>query len=270
MIGMNKKKLKIIIISLILIASISLSYAYWQFNKVQNDLNMAGTNCFSLTYTDNTNSLILDNIVPIEDEEGLKEKGYSFTIKNTCNTIATYEVNLEDILASSNIKHMPNKYIKVSLNDSTPKVLNTYEEVKTTISNATNSFKLTSGSLRPDEEATYELKLWMDSETPAIDEVMSATFESKITVNTSYIEEENLVNDITIVATSQNEDYSKEKEAFTIDITSTNKNIIEYSFNKKIWTSVTPTKTLTIEKEYTKEGSYPIYVKDEVGNIKEY
>ena len=162
---MNKKKLGIFIILLILVTSISLSYAYWQFNKVQNDLNIAGTNCFSLTYTDNTNSLILDNIVPTEDEEGLKEKGYSFTIKNTCNTIATYEVNLEDILASSNIKHMPSKYIKVSLNNSTPKVLNTYEEVKTTISNATNSFKLTSGSLKPQEEATYELKLWMDSET---------------------------------------------------------------------------------------------------------
>ena len=267
---MKRKKIEIFIILFVLTMSISLSYAYWQFNKVQKDLNVAGTNCFSLTYTDNTDSLILDNIVPTEDEEGLKEKGYSFTIKNTCNTIATYEVNLEDILASSNIKHMPNKYIKVSLNDSTPKVLNTYEEVKTTISNATNSFKLTSGSLKPDEEATYELRLWMDSETPATDEVMSATFESKITVNTSYIAEENLTNDITIIAMSQNENYSKDKETFTIDITSTNKNIIEYSFNNQTWTSVTPTKKLTIEKEYNKEGSYPIYVKDEVGNIKEY
>ena len=201
---LKNKKYLLTSIFILLLITISLSYAYWQFNKVQNDLNIAGTNCFSLTYMDNTDSLILDNIVPTEDEEGLKEKGYSFTIKNTCNTIATYEVNLEDILASSNIKHMPNKYIKVSLNDSTPKVLNTYEEVKTTISNATNSFKLTSGSLKPYEEATYELKLWMDSETPAIDEVMSATFESKITVNTYYIAEENLSNDITIVATSQN------------------------------------------------------------------
>ena len=165
---------------------------------------------------------------------------------------------------------MPNKYIKVSLNDSTPKVLNTYEEVRTTIANATNSFKLTSGSLKPDEEATYELKLWMDIETPAIDEVMSATFESKITINTSYIEEENLVDDITIIANSQNNSYTKEKEIFTINITSTTKNIIEYSFDKKIWTSVTPTNNLTIEKEYTKEGSYSIYAKDEVGNIKEY
>ena len=179
-------------------------------------------------------------------------------------------MNLEDILASSNTKKLPNKYIKVSLNDSTPKVLNAYEEVKPTIKEATNSFKLTSGSLRPDEEATYELKLWMDSETPAVDEVMSATFESKITVNTSYIEEENLANDITIIATSQNEDYSKEKEIFTIDLTSTNKNIIEYSYNNQNWTSIAPTKTLSLEKEYTKEGSYPIYVKDEVGNVKEY
>ena len=265
---MNKKKLGIFIVLLILVTSISLSYAYWQFNKTQKDFNAAGTNCFSLTYTDNTDSLILDNIVPTEDEEGLKEKGYSFTIKNTCNTIATYEVNLEDILSSSDIKHMPNKYIKVSLNDSTPKVLNTYEEVKTTISNATSSFKLTSGSLKPDEEATYELKLWMDSETPAIDEVMNATFESKITVNTSYIEEENLANDITIIATSQNEGYSKEKETFMIDITSTNKNIIEYSFNNQNWTSVTPSKEVEFNYDFTEEKNYTLYVKDEIGNVK--
>ncbi len=263
----NKKYLLTSIFILMLI-TISISYAYWQFNKVQKDFNVAGTSCFSLTYTDNTDSLILDNIVPTEDEEGLKEKGYSFTIKNTCNTIATYEVNLEDILSSSDIKHMPNKYIKVSLNDSTPKVLNTYEEVKTTISNATNSFKLTSGSLKPDEEATYELKLWMDSETPAIDEVMNATFESKITVNTSYIEEENLANDITIIATSQNEGYSKEKETFTIDITSTNKNIIEYSFNNQNWTSVTPSKEVEFNYDFTEEKNYTLYVKDEIGNVK--
>ncbi len=209
-------------------------------------------------------------MVPTEDEESLKEKGYSFTIKNTCNTIATYEVNLEDLLASQNVKQFPNQYIKVSLNDGTPKVLNTYEEAKTTLDTATSSFKLTSGSLKPNEEATYELKLWMDANTPAIDEVMNATFESKITVNTSYIEEENLANEITILATSQNDDYSKDKETFKIDITSASKNIIEYSYDNKKWTSVTPSKTLTLEKEYIKEGNYPIYVKDEVGNIKEY
>ena len=209
----------------------------------QNDFNMAKTNCFTLTYTDNTDAITLDNMVPTEDEEGLKEKGYSFTMKNTCNTIATYEVNLEDLLASQNVKQFPNQNINASLNDSAPKVLNTYEE------------------------ATYELKLWMDSETPAIDEAMNATFESKITVNTSYVEKENLANEITILATSQNDDYSKDKETFKIDITSSSKNIIEYSYDNKKWTSVTPTKTLTLEKEYTKEGSYPIYIKDEVGNV---
>ena len=47
----------------------------------QNDFNMAKTNCFTLTYTDNTDAITLDNMVPTEDEEGLKEKGYSFTMK---------------------------------------------------------------------------------------------------------------------------------------------------------------------------------------------
>ena len=231
--GRYSLKNKFVLGILLIFITIGISYAYWNYNEKQNDFNVAKTNCFSLTYTDNTDAITLDNMVPTEDEESLKEKGYSFTIKNTCNTIATYEVNLEDLLASQNVKQFPNQYIKVSLNDGTPKVLNTYEEAKTTLDTATSSFKLTSGSLKPNEEATYELKLWMDANTPAIDEVMNATFESKITVNTSYIEEENLANEITILATSQNDDYSKDKETFKIDITSASKNIIEYSYDNK-------------------------------------
>ena len=125
---MNRLKNKRYILLLLVLMTIGISYAYWNYNEKQNDFNVAKTNCFSLTYTDNTDAITLDNMVPTEDEEGLKEKGYSFTIKNTCNTIATYEVNLEDLLASQNVKQFPNQYIKISLNDGTPKVLNTYEK----------------------------------------------------------------------------------------------------------------------------------------------
>ncbi len=265
-------KIYLVILFLVMTLSlvVGLSYAYWNLNYKQQNSNVASTSCFSLSFTDNTEGIFLTDIAPTKDEEGLKEKGYSFTIKNTCNTIATYEVNLEDILASSDTKQLPNKYIKVSLNDGTPKVLNTYEEVKPTIEDATNSFKLTSGSLRPDEEATYELKLWMDSETPVVDEVMSATFESKITVNTSYIEEENLANDITIASVTQEKSYSNTKETVTFEVTGTDKNIIEYSFNNKNWTSVTPSKRLTFSYDFTEEKMYTLYIKDEVGNIKDY
>lgn len=265
-------KISLLILSLFLIVSlfIGVSYAYWRFSSHQKNTNVASTNCFALSFNDNTEAIFLTDMLPTNDEEGLKEKGYSFTIKNTCDAISTYEVNLEDILVSSEVKQFPNKYIKVSLNNSTPKILNTYEEVKPTIEEATNSFKLTSGSLKSGEEATYELKLWMDEDTPALDEVMYATFESKITVNASFVEEKDLLNEITIFATSQNEMYSNVKETFKIEATSKEKDIIEYSYDKSVWTSITPSKTLSLEKDFFKEGSYPFYVKDEVGNIKEY
>jgi len=264
-----KKKFWVIFLGLVLVLSIlGASYAYWMLGLEQKDFDTLGTKCFELTMTNASSGISLDKISPTSDEEGKKGAGYTFTIKNTCNTNAAYQVNLEEL--AMDVKRLSNKYIKVSLNDSLGKVLNTYEEVTATIDNADTSHKLTNGILRPDEDVTYTLKLWMDKDTPLVDEVTEASFESKVTVIGSYLDEDALKNDIDITFTSKTIDYNKESEVVEIHITATKYDIVEISYDGENFSKVaTPSKNVILEKEFFDDLEYKIYAKDEVGNIKE-
>ena len=272
----NKLRYKIFFLGLIFILIISLigiSFSYWRFESKQNDQNIASSKCFKVIITNESDAITLSNMHPISDEEGLKSSSYSFTIENTCDTYAMYQVNLEDILDDTITKRLNNKYIKISLNDGTPKVLNTYQSVTPTINNADASFKLTSGSLSPkgssNDSVNYNLKLWMNYDTPALDEVMSATFKSKISVVSVYTEEDKLTNDITITYNTKATDYTKDSETIDINATSTNYNLIEYSTDNITYTSIdTPSKNVIITKTYAEDKDETIYFRDEIGNLK--
>ncbi len=271
------KKIKwtvLVFLVFLIISLIGVSFSYWRFESKQTAQNIASSKCFKVNITNESDAITLTNMHPITDEEGLKSSSYSFTIENTCDTYAMYQVNLEDILDDTITKRLNNKYIKISLNDGTPKALNTYQSVTPTINNADASFKLTSGSLSPkgsnNDSVNYNLKLWMNYDTPALDEVMSATFKSKISVVSVYTEEENLNNEITIAYTSKDIEYSNVSETVEIIGESKEKDIIEYSEDGSSYTSVDiPSKKVTLVKTYNKEITPHIYFKDEVGNIKD-
>ena len=270
---LNFRIISLIFILILIISLLGVSFSYWRFGSIQNDNNMASSKCFKVNITNESDAITLNDLHPITDEEGLKSSSYSFTIENTCDTYAMYQVNLEDILDDTITKRLNNKYIKISLNDGTPKVLNTYQGVTPTLKNADASFKLTSGSLSPkgssNDSVNYNLKLWMDYDTPALDEVMSATFKSKISVVSVYTEEENLNNEITIAYNSKNTTYSKDSETIDINATSTNYNLIEYSTDNITYTSIdTPSKDVIITKTYTEDKDETIYFRDEMGNLK--
>ena len=270
---LNFRIISLIFILILIISLLGVSFSYWRFGSIQNDNNMASSKCFKVNITNESEAITLNNLHPITDEEGLKSSNYSFTIENTCDTYAMYQVNLEDILDDTITKRLNNKYIKISLNDGTPKVLNTYQGVTPTLKNADASFKLTSGSLSPkgssNDSVNYNLKLWMDYDTPALDEVMSATFKSKISVVSIYTEEDKLTNNITITYNTKATDYTKDSETIDINATSTNYNLIEYSSDNITYTSIdTPSKDVTITKTYTEDKDETIYFRDEMGNLK--
>ena len=270
---LNFRTISLIFILILIISLIGVSFSYWRFGSIQNDKNMASSKCFKVNITNESDAITLNDLHPITDEEGLKSSSYSFTIENTCDTYAMYQVNLEDILDDTITKRLNNKYIKISLNDGTPKVLNTYQGVTPTLKNADASFKLTSGSLSPkgssNDSVSYNLKLWMDYDTPALDEVMSATFKSKISVVSVYTEEDKLTNNITITYNTKATDYTKDSETIDINATSTNYNLIEYSSDNITYTSIDiPSKDVTITKTYTEDKDETIYFRDEMGNLK--
>ena len=93
-------------------------------------------------------------------------------------------------------KRLSGEYIKISINDGKPINLKELEEKEPTIEESDKAYELTSGSLGPEEETTYTIKLWMDESTPALEETMNATFLSKVSIEAGYIPEENLENEI--------------------------------------------------------------------------
>jgi len=96
-----------------------------------------------------------------------------------CKTNAAYKVNLE-VLDTTTFEDL--NYIKTMINDKEPVILTSNLEIETTLDNAVHSYTLKKGYLGQDESVTYDLRLWMDEDTPANDAYMEKTLKSKITI----------------------------------------------------------------------------------------
>ena len=175
-----KKKviLIVIIILLVLSVSIGMSYAYWLLNLNQDSKNVMSTKCLNITFTEG-DAINLQKTYPMEDEEGKKLTPYTFTLKNECNDNANYQINLETLTGST----LDINYLKVKLND-TISVLGSNTAVTKTLSNATDSRMLETGTLNAKETKSYALNIWLSNDAP--NETMNKSFEGKITVTASY------------------------------------------------------------------------------------
>ena len=158
---------------------IGISYAYWMLTYMQEGLNRVASGCFSLSLTNEKNSINLQNAYPILDEEGKTLTPYSFTITNTCDLFASYTVNLEMLENST----LDSKYIRVMLNNEAIQNLNEYESTTTTISGSVGSKVLAKGSLGSGDSADYTLRLWMDEDiTIEETDAMNKLFSSKVVI----------------------------------------------------------------------------------------
>ena len=93
---MQKKKINMIVLVVsVILMLIGLSYGYFFIRKNQKNNNVAGSECFKLEFSNESEAIKLSNMYPISDEEGKKQIPYSFTITNTCDMLASYTVNME-------------------------------------------------------------------------------------------------------------------------------------------------------------------------------
>ena len=175
-----KKKviLIVIIILLVLSVSIGMSYAYWLLNLNQDSKNVMSTKCLNITFTEG-DAINLQKTYPMEDEEGEKLTPYTFTLKNECNDAAKYQINLETLTGST----LDINYVKVKLNNTTS-ILGSNTAVTKTLSDATDSRMLETGTLNAKETKSYTLNIWLSNNAP--NETMNKSFEGKITVTASY------------------------------------------------------------------------------------
>ena len=264
----NNKKKGILALLIIIVLSIGFSYAYYKISLKSDGNNVAKSDCFKLELTSENDAITLNNMYPISDEEGLKTTGYTFTIKNICSIYASYQVNLEDLEVA---KKLSNEYVKVSINNSIPKLLSTYQTVTPAIKEAIGSYMLTGGTLAPKDmnnsSKTYTLRLWMDYDTPLSDETTNAGFKNKISVIATARTREELANNLAI---SYNGTYTENKSTINVSAHSDKYNIIEYSYDNLTFNSLdNPSKDVNITVDNTNNNYENIYFKDEVGNVTE-
>ena len=179
-----KKSMIFISISLglIILLGIGVSYSMWNISVSQDTTNMAESKCFDLSITNKENNISLDNAYPISNDKGKSLTPYTFTVTNTCDITAQYNINLE-VLNNSTLS---SKFIDVMLENNDIKEINllsNFDKADKVNTSSIESRKLTTGILKSRESKDYSLRLWIDYNTTLEDlnnEVKS--FKSKIII----------------------------------------------------------------------------------------
>ena len=180
-----KKRIIILAVSLIIVTGIiiGVSYAFFSTGGTQETANTFQSECLNISLTDASASINLNNIYPITDIEGLDTTSYDFTITNTCNTDANYEINLESLNQVAN--SLSADYIKVSLSSDTVgniiSILSDNSSVTPKIDGAYEAYNLYTGTLKANETKTYHLKLWLDYDA-TVEVAANKVYQSKINV----------------------------------------------------------------------------------------
>ena len=177
---MAKRQLLVTLFSILGVTIISLGSAYAVFTSVSKsaDYNVIKVGTLNIDFgEDSSNTIDLSGGYPMSDEEGLKLKPYTFTIKNTGTLTADYEVFIQDdqdMISKDNCTNnqLNKDYIRYKLDTGTPANLSSI---------AGSNYKIASGSLEPNGSVTYTLYVWIREGVG--NDVLSKHYHGKIVVN---------------------------------------------------------------------------------------
>ena len=163
----KKRILSITLISVgiacLLIGS-SMAYLLFEASGTTQTIS-AGT--LQLSYTNESEAIILNNAVPQSDEQGLNNNVYSITLTNTSTIKSYYELSLNNNCTVGNSYTVngssvtanvciPNNYLKVAVK--------TNKDEDYTIKNGGNV--ILKGYLEAKENISFEMIIWLTEETP--------------------------------------------------------------------------------------------------------
>ena len=177
---MAKRQLLVTLFSILGVTIISLGSAYAVFTSVSKsaDYNVIKVGTLNIDFgADSSNTINLSGQYPMSDEEGLKLKPYTFTIKNTGTLTADYEVFIQDdqdMISKDNCTNnqLNKDYIRYKLDTGTPANLSSL---------AGSNYKIATGSLEPNGSVTYTLYVWIREGVG--NDVLSKHYHGKIVVN---------------------------------------------------------------------------------------
>ena len=164
----NKKRILSITVTAVGIACLligsSMAYLLFEASGTTQTIS-AGT--LQLSYTNESEAIILNNAVPQSDEQGLNNNVYSITLTNTSTIKSYYELSLNNNCTVGNSYTVngssvtanvciPNNYLKVAVK--------TNKDEDYTIKNGGNV--ILKGYLEAKENISFEMIIWLTEETP--------------------------------------------------------------------------------------------------------
>ena len=183
----KKKRLKLYYGLLVtVLCIIGVSYAWFRLYLSQSEDNtIASRTCLDVSITEETSKIALTDAFPITDKAGLKETPFTFTLKNNCNTNTKAYITIDsEYRTSSSVSYLEDTTIKVNLSpkgttDDTSYILD--DLTLTNLENSRKGYIVKTTYLKPNEEKSYDLRIWMDSAV-TVDKGLNKTWEGKIVV----------------------------------------------------------------------------------------
>lgn len=182
---LNNKKYLVLLISSILvvvIATISITYAYLSFNAKQEGTNTLSSGCYNINFQENSNSINITGY-PMSSTQAFKKiTPYNFTITNTCDTPSNYQVII-NVLKSSSSDLIP--FINYSLDGTTSNKLTSLTPITLPngieSTNVLTSYVLDTGALSTKNSTkNFNLYMWIDEN--AGNDIMGNTLNAQIVI----------------------------------------------------------------------------------------
>ena len=177
----KKRKISIIItsVALVILLGISFTYAYFSSKKVSTKNSVVAGTLVINYEDDNLNTLSLNNIVPIYDNEiKTKANKIGFKVNNTGGSKAYVDISLTDIVMDSELANLEFKWALYSENT---KISNgNFRNVSDNKQLLMNNIEIASNSNK-----SYQLYIWISESGMDQSNLMGKNFSTKITVNGS-------------------------------------------------------------------------------------
>ena len=180
---LTRKEYILFVISLMIVGLSTFSYAL--FYSIDNrDEDIVTTECFKLSF-EGVNDINLDKAYPMSESEGNQLTPYTFTIKNVCRKAGDYELNIETKEESS----LSTNYLRYKLNTSSSDILGNQLEITNYLNeNIKESRNIDAGIIMPNEEKTYNLRLWID-EASTVSQSANKLYKGKVVIKNIEIKE---------------------------------------------------------------------------------
>ncbi len=176
----GKKNYKRIVIGLVVIIAIVLGVSYaWLTVVVYGDkgVSIIAAGSLSLELDESmTEGIKIEKAIPITDEEGKEQVGYTFSLENQGDIDSDYTIYLDDIELSAGQERMKDSHLKYQLiRDGEEKKLELLSETGENPNRV-----LETGEIAAGEKYHYTLKIWIDYDAP--NEAMGKVFKGKLRI----------------------------------------------------------------------------------------